>query len=639
MIYARIPPRNGQGRRASAPGRIDMSHGGFWRELKSRNVLRAGVLYAGAVWALAQGVAQLLPLFGDYEWIARWFVIAGVVGFPFWIAFAWFYEFTPQGLKRESELAADASIVRGTGRALDKWIIAVLTLAVVLLLTNTFVWRKGAGLRSKAAHVAAGLASIPAKSIAVLPLLNESGDKSQDYFSDGLSEELISALGQVRDLKVIGRNSSFRFRGAQQDDTTGIGAKLAVATLLEGTVRKQGDEVRIVASLVKSSDGSQLWSQTYERKLKDVFAVQSDIATSVANALKASVFGGAVEATDKPPSGNMAAYDAMLQGRYYAERRNRTDYPKAVAFYQQAIALDPDYALAYARLAIAQQWFNDWVANNEERKVTGAQARANARKAVELAPQSALALGALGINQAWSDFDYAAAEPTLKKAVALDPSNAETLYQLADVTACLGRLDEAIGMMREVLVMEPLNASFHFYTGQFLMAAGRYGGAEAELKRALELQPTMEATHALLAMVYIQQHRFAEAMAQAEAEPQPQSRRWALASTYFAQGDAARGQQQLDEMIRRDSGFPTYMAMVYAMRGDADNAYAWLDRAVATHDPGVATLYELPWLVPALRKDPRMAALCRKLGLPTPDEVAVPRTASATFPPAATVTP
>jgi TolB-like protein/tetratricopeptide (TPR) repeat protein len=607
-------------------------HPSFFAELRRRNVLRAGVLYAGAVWALAQGLAQLLPLFGDYEWIARWFVIACIVGFPFWIAFAWFYEFTPQGLKRESEIAPDDSIAHSTGRKLDKWIIAVLTVAVVLLLTNTFVWRRGAGLDGGSV-----VAATPLKSIAVLPLINESGDAAQDYFSDGLSEELISALGQVRDLKVIGRNSSFQFRGRAQDDTAGIGAKLGVATLLEGTMRKQGDEVRIVASLIRASDGSQLWSRTYDRQLKDVFAVQSDIATSVANALKARVFGGAVEATDKPPSGNLAAYDAMLQGRWYADRRNREDYFKAVDYYQQAIKLDPDYALAYARLAIAQQWFNDWEADADERKIAGAQARANARRAVQLAPQSAVALGALGINQAWSDFDYAAAETTLKKAVALDPSNAETLYQLADVTACLGRLGAAIGTMRKVLVMEPLNASFHFYIGQFLLAAGRYPQAEVKLERAIELQPTMEAAHALLAMVYIQQHRFDEAMAQAKAEPQPESRRWALASSYFAEGDVSQGQRQLDDMIRLDSSFATYIAMVYAMRGDADNAFMWLDRAVAARDPGVATLYELPWLVPALRKDPRMAALCRKLGLPTPAEVEAQRAASATLP-AATAT-
>ncbi|MEO7199163.1 MAG: tetratricopeptide repeat protein, partial [Dokdonella sp.] len=578
----------------------------------------------------AQGLAQLLPLFGDYGWIARWFVIAAIVGFPFWVAFAWFYEFTPQGLKRESEIAQRDSLAHSTGRKMDKWIIAVLALAVVLLLTNIFVWRRGAGSPGK---IGSATSSIPLKSIAVLPLLNESGDASQDYFSDGLSEELISALGQVRHLKVIGRNSSFQFRGRAQDDTAGIGAKLGVATLLEGTVRKQGSQVRIVASLIKASDGSQLWSQTYERQLKDVFAVQSDIATSVANALKANVFGAVVQATDKPPSGNMAAYDALLQGRYYAERRNRTDYLKAVEYYRQAIKLDPDYAIAYARLAIVQQWFNDWVATADERKIASAQIRANAYKAIELAPRSAVALGALGINQAWSDLDYPAAETTLKKAVALDPGNAETLYELADVTGCLGRLDEAVAMMRKALIMEPLNASFHFYTGQFLLAMGRFRQAEAELRRAVDLQPTAEAFRAYLAIDYIKQGRFDNALLAAKAETGPAQRRAALAMVYFAQGDEASGEAQLAEMIRLDANYSQIMiADVYTLRGDADQAFAWLDRGLAKGDPGVAALYEDPFLVPALRKDPRLGQVLRKLGLPTPSEVAAQRAASGATP-------
>ena len=602
----------------------------FFAELKRRNVLRAGVLYAGAVWALAQGLAQLLPLFGDYGWIARWFVIAAIVGFPFWVAFAWFYEFTPQGLKRESEIAQGDSLAHSTGRKMDKWIIAVLALAVVLLLTNIFVWRSGA---DSPGEIGTATSSIPLKSIAVLPLLNESGDASQDYFSDGLSEELISALGQVHHLKVIGRNSSFQFRGRAQDDTAGIGAKLGVATLLEGTVRKQGSEVRIVASLIKVSDGSQLWSQTYERQLKDVFAVQSDIATSVANALKANVFGAVVQATDKPPSGNMTAYDALLQGRYYAERRNRTDYFKAVEHYRQAIKLDPDYAIAYARLAIVQQWFNDWVATADERKIASAQVRANAYKAIELAPRSAVALGALGINQAWSDLDYPAAETTLKKAVALDPSNAETLYELADVTGCLGWLDEAVAMMRKALMMEPLNASFHFYTGQFLLAMGRFRQAEAELRRAVDLQPTAEAFRAYLAIDYIKQGRFDNALLAAKAEPGPAQRRAALAMVYFAQGDETSGEAQLAEMIRLDANYSQILiADVYTLRGDADQAFAWLDRGLAKGDPGVAALYEDPFLVPALRKDPRLGQVLRKLGLPTPSEVAAQRAASGATP-------
>jgi TolB-like protein/Tfp pilus assembly protein PilF len=599
------------------------SKSSLFTELQRRNVLRAGVLYAGAVWALAQGISQLTPVVGAPEWIARWFLIAACIGFPFWIALAWFYEWTPQGLKRESEIEADASITRGTGRKLDKWIIGVLTLAVVLLLTNTFVWHKGAGLSG---DIAAEFAHIPQKSVAVLPFADESGDKDQQYFSDGLSEELISALGQVHDLKVIGRASSFRFRGKAQDDSASIGVKLGVATLLEGTVRKRGDEVRVVASLIKASDGSQLWSQTYDRQLKSVFAVQSDIATSVASALKATQLGKTIVASDKPSSGNMAAYDAMLQGRYYAEHRNRTDYDKALRYYQQAIALDPDYALAYARLAIAQQWFIDWEADYNERMTTSPLARANAQKAVALAPRSAIALGALGIVQAWTDFDYPAAEATLKKAVALDQSNPEVLYQLADVTGCLGRLDEAVAMMRKALVLEPLNASFHFYTGEFLLALGRLEPAEAELRRAIALQPGADAYGSTLALVLMKRGQFQQALAATKTEPNGQGRRQALSMIYFAMGDKPRAQAQLNEEIRLDGGnASSLIADVYAFEGNADQAFAWLDRGLQVRDSGIAALYEAPDIARVLGKDPRFAAFCKKAGLPTPTEVAAQR--------------
>jgi TolB-like protein len=592
----------------------------FLAELQRRNVLRAGVLYAGAVWALAQGLAQLLPLFGDYAWIARWFVLAAVVGFPFWIAFAWFYEFTAQGLKRESEIAADDSIAHSTGRKLDRAIIAVLALAVVLLLTNTFVWHRDADRAVAPAVV---------KSIAVLPLLNESGDPSQDYFSDGLSEELISALGQVHELKVIGRNSSFQFRGRQQDDTAGIGAKLGVATLLEGTVRKQGDTVRIVASLVNAADGSQLWSQTYERQLKDVFAVQSEIATAVANALKAALLGRTIEITDKPPSGNLAAYDALLQGRYYAERRNRTDYFKAVAYYQQAITLDPDYALAYARLAIAEQWFLDWALEDyAERAPNQALAREHARKAVALQPDLAVAQGALGVVQAWSDLDINTAEATLKTAVSLDPNNAETLYQLSDVTASQGRLGEAVAMMRKVLALEPLNASFHFYTGQFLLAQGKLDAAEIELKRAIELQPAASGYRSYLVAVYIKRGQPDQALATALAEIPGYNRRTALAEVYAMRGEQAKADAQVREMARYADVSPINLVQYYAYRGDADLAFKWLEQSLKVRDPGVTTLYEDPFIPAALGSDPRFAPFCLKLGLPTPAQVAAGRAAS-----------
>ena len=582
----------------------------FFSELKRRNVLRAATFYAASAWLIVQVATQVFPFFHVADWVVRWIVIAAAIGFPFAMAFSWFYEWTPHGIQRESEIAPDASITRETGKKLDRWIIAVLSLAVVLLLADRFVLHKDADAALD-------------KSVAVLPLVNESGDPQQDYFSDGLSEELISAIAQVHDIKVIGRNSSFRFRGREQDDTASIGTKLGVATLLEGTVRKQGNQVRIVASLVKASDGSELWSQTYDRDLKDVFAVQSEIATSVAGALKTTLLGKPIESADKPPSGNLDAYDALLQGLKYAERRNRADYLKAVGYYQQAIRLDPGYAMAYARLAIVQQWFNDWVANADERKVASAEARANANKAIELAPGSALALGALGINQAWSDFDYPTAEATLKKAVALDPSNPETLYQLADVTACLGRLDEGIAMMRKALEMEPLNASFHFYTGQFLLARGKLDAAEAEMGRAVALQPDAAGFHAYLAIAQLQGGKPDQALRTANEEQEGGNRRWALSTIHFARGETAQGQASLDDMIRLDLNFePVNIAMVYTYLGSKDKAFAMLDHGLDIRDSGVASIYEQPYLIPKLRGDPRLAILLKKLGLPDPDTLA-----------------
>src|SRR5690348_954891 len=245
----------------------------FVAELRRRNVFRAGTLYAAAAWLVVQVATQVLPLFGAPNWMLRVIVLASVIGFPFVLAFSWYYELTPEGLKRESQVPREESIRHITGKRLDRAIIAVLGVVVVLLLANTFVRHRD-------------VASVPDKSVAVLPLLDEGGGAAGDqYFSDGLSEELISELTRIEGLKVIGRNSSFQFRGDTGDSKT-IGAKLGVATLLEGTVRRDGGRLRIVVELINAANGSSLWSQVYDRELKDIFDVQSDIAHSVAAAMK-----------------------------------------------------------------------------------------------------------------------------------------------------------------------------------------------------------------------------------------------------------------------------------------------------------------------------------------------------------------
>src|SRR5215475_12657773 len=328
-----------------------MNSRNLFTELKRRNVIRATILYLGAVWALAQGISQLGPSVGAPEWATRWFLVAAVIGFPFALVLSWFYEFTPDGLKRESEIDPSESITRRTGRKLDFAIIGVLAVAVVLLLTDRFVLRHGVNQTTDA--------PIPEKSIAVLPLVNSTGDPANEYFSDGMSEEFISSLSRLQELKVIGRTSSFRFKG-KTDDSKTIGEKLGVYYLLEGSVRKSADRVRIAVALIKSGDGTNVWSETYDRELKDIFAVQSEIADAVAKQLKVALLGNngqtAQLATAATPSNqNVEAYNALLQGNFYFYRFTADDTRKAIGYYKEAVRLDPRYALAYAKLSLTAE--------------------------------------------------------------------------------------------------------------------------------------------------------------------------------------------------------------------------------------------------------------------------------------------
>src|SRR5262245_18538435 len=359
-----------------------MNSRNLFAELKRRNVIRATILYLGAVWALAQGISQLGPSVGAPEWATRWFLVAAGIGFPFWIAFAWFYEFTPEGLKRESEIDRAESISHRTGRKLDFVIIGVLALAVVLLLTDRFV-RHGVNQTTAA--------SIPEKSIAVLPLMNSTGNPANEYFSDGLSEEFISTLSRLQELKVIGRTSSFQFKG-KTDDSKTIGEKLGVYYLLEGSVRKSANRVRIAVALIKSADGANVWSETYDRELKDIFALQSEIAGAVAKQLNVALLGhdgqnAQLATAAKPSNQNVEAYEALLQGNFYFYRHTADDTRKAIDYYEEAIRLDPGYALAHAKLSSAADTlaFN-YVVPVQEREEAIAKAHASARSALDLAP-------------------------------------------------------------------------------------------------------------------------------------------------------------------------------------------------------------------------------------------------------------
>jgi len=569
-------------------------------ELRRRNVFRAGAFYAASMWLLVQVATQVFPFFHIAEWVVRWIVIAAVIGFPFALLFSWFYEWTPQGLQRESEVAPDESITRNTGKKLDRGIIAALGLAVVFLLADKFVLHKNA-------NEAIG------KSIAVLPLLNESGDPKEDYFSDGLSEELIANLAQIDGLKVIGRSSSFRFKGGGNDSKI-IGEKLGVDTLLEGTVRRQGERVRIVAELINAADGQELWSQTYDRELKDIFAVQSGIAQSVADSLKVKLMSGHAGSAIKHHVPSFETYDHFLLGRQLLVRDDAQGFATAVEAFRQAVALDPDYAEAYSGLAMAESFA---VENNPDGNVVALgqrRAMAAAERAVALDPELGDAYAARGYLRGTNDWNWNGAKADVLKAVSLDPSDSRNQLRLGYLLATLNRLSEASVAIGKCLDHDPLFPPCWYWLGRLKAAQADYEGARQTMKRVLAIDPEYKAASSYLGILSLLQGDPAAAREVFVKMERPAG----IALAEHDLGHAEQAKAALDQLIAAHAMDSAYqIATVYAWSGDRDQAFIWLERAVEQHEIGLVSLIHDP-LLRGLHADPRFAEVCRKVGLLPP---------------------
>src|SRR6187401_62315 len=325
----------------------------FFAELKRRNVYKVAITYAVVAWLVIQAASILLPTFEAPNWVMKAFVVLLAFGFVMSVMISWAFEATLEGLKRTKDVSPEMSLPSWSARKFAAFIISLALIAAGLFafqfLRPVGTSRRDVGQIEEGRPGGASL-SISQKSIAVLPLLNESGDPKDEYFSDGLSEELIAALAQIKDLKVIGRSSSFRFKDREEQTKT-IGEKLGVSTLLEGTVRKQGDRVRIVAALINAADGIELWTRTFDRELKDIFAVQEEIAAAVAASLKVRFLESYERVGSKAPTKNTEAHNAYLLGHYYYQRRNVEDYRIARGYFDESIRLDPTYALAFAERA------------------------------------------------------------------------------------------------------------------------------------------------------------------------------------------------------------------------------------------------------------------------------------------------
>jgi len=572
----------------------------FVAELKRRNVPRIAAFYAAAGWLVVQIATQVLPVFEMPTWMMRVVVVAVVLGFPCALLFAWFYELTPEGLKRESEVDRSESTARSSGRKLDRWIIGILAAAVVVLLANQFVPHRN---RTDSAL---------AKAIAVLPLANDTGDPANEYFSDGLSEELISALAQIKELKVIGRTSSFHFKNTNEESKV-IGAALGVGYLLEGSVRKSADRARIAVNLVRVVDGVNAWSQIYDRNLPDIFAIQAEIAQSVAGALKVTLLGDGGKNPDAPSNQNYDTYTAYLQGRFYEQRYTAADLRKAIDYYDAAVRSDPHYGLAYA--ALSKSWWALGDITGENVAEANRKAREAAERAVAEEPNLADGHSALGQILVSVDRNAKAAEASYRRAAALAPASVEPKIGLASVIADFGQIEEAVELLQEAVRLEPLTTNAHFDLARLLTSLGHYDEAAKSARKAIELQPGGAGTWEMLALVEAKRGDGEAALKAAAQETDPDWRAYAMALAQQARGDKTAADASLNALIAGHSDDMSFqIATVYAFRGDADKTFEWLDQAYEKQDPGVMAIIDNPF-TQDLRSDPRFAAFCKKVGL------------------------
>jgi adenylate cyclase len=557
-----------------------------------------------------------------------------------------FEKFTPAGLKNIKlpmdlfrivlpwEAAAKAA--PGATRFSKKSPLPILAAAIVavgLLFGWWLMQRSGRNHQPVAGAPANVLPAAPAnapgqKSVAVLAFANLSDDKGSEYFSDGISEELLTVLQKIPGLHVAARTSAFSFKG-KNATAQEIGQKLGVAHLVEGSVRKAGDIVRIAARLTQAETGEQLWSENYTRNLKDVFAVQTELAQTIVGQLRGQLTDGAadpaakaaiqaqVQAAEKGGTKNVEAHQHYLQGRFYTNRHSEKSAGEALTEYQRAVELDPAFALAWAGLAQTHVWFCNF---STEAGRTGfdahlARARETAARALALEPDLPEALRVRADIQLNFDFDWKGAGETLRTALALAPADPALLTAAGNLTVAKGDAARGIALYREAVALDPVNPLARSYLAFNLALTGQFAEAQAEYPRLVELSPAAPWAHAGLGISFLLQGKFEEAAVAAQDDAAEWARLLVVAMARWSQKRIPEADAALAHLIESSADTAAYqIAEVYAYRGEKDRAFDWLERARRQRDPGLGSLRSDPFLA-NLQGDPRWIAFVRTMGL------------------------
>jgi len=591
----------------------------FFEELKRRNVVKVTVLYIVAAWLLLQVTDVLSSLLPVPEWTGSFVFILLVVGLPPTLIFAWIYEFTPEGLRRQEQVDRSQSITQETGHKINVLIVVLLVLAIGVVVLDRLIPETQPDVEAPVADVstdagetgqkpANDVSSLrtPENSIAVLPFVNMSSDAEQEYFSDGLSEELLNLLAKIPELRVAARTSSFSLKG-QNLQISEVGDVLKVAHVLEGSVRKSGDRLRITAQLIHAEDGYHLWSETYDRTLDDVFAIQDEIAREVVKELKVALLGEAPHVKDTDPE----AYLLFLQARHMNQMRSADGYAQALALYQQVLAIDPEYTAAWSGLAstyIGQ-------ANLAERPIQEGfeLAREAASRALAIDPSDAAAYAQLGKVADIFEGDLAKAARHFERALALDPTDPEVRRLVANFLFGIGRMEEAIELLDYAAVRDPINALIHRSLGLSYLHAWQLDNAVASFRTALSLNPAAFGAHSLLGRALLMDGKPKEALAIINEE-QSDYALLELPLVYYALDRIEESDAALAELVEKYAEHAAFnIAAIHAYRDEPDETFAWLEKARANNDGGLSEIVLDPTFA-NVQEDPRWQSFLESIG-------------------------
>jgi adenylate cyclase len=590
----------------------------FFAELKRRNVYKVAVAYAVAVWLLIQAASIFLPAFDAPPWVMKIFIIVIIFGFPVALIFSWAFEITPEGIKLESEIEPNQSIARRTGRK-----IVAVTIALAVVAAGLFVYQLvrpvGTSLRDvrQIEEGRPGGASLPIskKSIAVLPFDNLSRDPDNAYFCEGVQDEILTRLAKVADLKVISRTSTQHFKSTPEN-LPQIAKRLGVMHIVEGSVQKASDQVRVNVPLINALTDAHLWADTYDRKLTDIFAVESEIAKTIADNLQAKLTNSEKSAITKVPTANPEAYELYLKGRFFWNKRTGADLSKAIEYFDQAIAKDPNYALAYVGLAGSYLLVSSY--GNFSPRESLPPAKAALEKALALDDSLAEAHASFGLL-ATLELNLQHALVDYQRATELKPNYATAHHRLALAYANWEQFDPAISEAKRAIELDPLSLIINADCSWVYFNARRYDEAEAQARRTLEMDSHFFLAHYYLGAALQFKGHVAQAIPEYQAAFDLNHDLYSLAM--LGQAYARNGQKEearkvlarLNEEAKSHYVAPYALALVQIPLGEKDRAIEELEQAYAKGETNYLFVIKTDPLLDDLRGQPRFEALVQKV--------------------------